>query len=74
MVWIQGDELHNKFERGPNLHGQDYEAISARQKAEFGMEENGVLLHPRHGSIDRVNLKLSLNHSTFFHYPAAIPP
>ena len=59
MVWIQGDGIHNKFERGPNLPGQDYEATGAGQKAEFGMmEENKILLHPRHGSIDCVNLKL----------------
>lgn len=59
MVWIQGDEIHNKFERGPHLRGHDCDAIGVGQKAEFDMmTEKQSTPHPRHGGIDCVSLKL----------------
>ena len=53
IVWIQGDEIHNQFERGLNLPGHSHEAINAGRKAEFGMMmmEHRSTLHSRHGSI-----------------------
>ena len=48
------------------MRGHDYEAISAGQKAEFGiMVEKQSTLHPRHGSIDCVNLKLCIIQISF---------
>ena len=66
MVWIQGDEIHNQFERGPYLPGHDQEAINAGQKAEFDMmKQNTVLyLHGTGASIVSIQSSESLQISS----------
>ena len=63
IVWIQGDEIHNQFERGLNLPGHSREAISAGREAGFGMMmmrmmENRVLSSRDTGASIVDNLEL----------------